>query len=645
MKRKVYFAILFFSVVFAAFAQFKNDQVLFSVGNETVMANEFIKLYNKNLNLIQDQSQKDVDEYLKLYQIYKLKLQQARDLRLDEKEEYINEFNKYKKQLSSNYLTNITVKEQLVKEAYDRSVKEVNVDHILVILDKSATDTSAAYSEALRLRDVLIQENDFNKIKSQVHNGETVFAEQLGYFSVFKVVYPFESIAYNTPIGEVSMPFRTQFGYHVLRVNDKRTSYEVTAAHIMILNKNDDTSMNPEERINEVYNLYKAGQKFEDLVKQYSEDKNSSGKGGKLNTFKAGQLGSSEFEEQALKLNVGEVSKPFKTKYGWHIVKLIDKKESEAFEDVKSSFETKVKRDSRSKIIDQTFINDLKTLYKVPQYFDLSYFEHIVNDSIYTNQWTVPVDLPQDKVLFDFGDKKITYSDFANYIQSNQRQSKNLDNKTLVNSLFQDFIRKKLIAYHEENLEKMNPEYAAILSEFRDGLLLFDVMQEKVWGAVEKDTIALKKYYLANKSKYIWPERADVDIISSPNKTSIIKARQALIEAKSIQEIKELMNTKNNQNIITTSGVFSKTYQAFPKDFTFTVGISEIYEHNNSFYVVLINKILPKTPKEFDETKGKVISDYQEILEKDWIEELRNSYQIKVNKKTLKKVKKYLKNK
>jgi peptidyl-prolyl cis-trans isomerase SurA len=644
MKRRLYFSVIAFGAfVGITFAQFERDLVLFTVGKDTVMTSEFIKGYNKNLNLIQDEGQKDVEEYLRLYQNYQLKLQQARDLNLDQKEEYINEFNRYKKQLSATYLTDTEISEQMVQEAYQRTVEEVNVDHILVVTNNNTTDTIGAYNEALKYRDLLIEENDFEAIKTQVHNGKTVFAERLGYFSAFKVVYPFESVAYNTPVGDVSMPFKTQFGYHVLRVNNKRPSYQLTAAHILISDKKQDSLFKPEKRINEIYNLFKAGQKFEDLAKQFSEDKNTASKGGKLNPFKAGQLGSSLFEEETLKLNPGEVSKPFKTQYGWHIVKLIEKKEPDSFENLKSALETKVKRDARSRIIDQSFVEDLKKRYNVPQYINLSYFEQIINDSIYKNKWTVPVDLPQDKLLCDFGDRKITYSDFANYIQANQRGLRKQDNKTLVSSLFQEFIRKKLIAYHEDNLENVNSEYAQILDEFRDGLLLFDVMQEKIWNAVDKDTLALKEYYLANRSKYMWPERVEANIFSSPNEVILRQSRQALIEGKSVEDIKQLINTKNNQNLITTSGVFAKNYQAFPSEFPFSIGVSEVYEHNNAFCVVAISKIIPRTPKEFDEIKGTVINDYQEKLEREWIEELKDKYEIKVNKKALRKVKNYLK--
>ena len=250
MKLKIYFSVLFFVIAFSAFSQLKKDEVLLTVDNNKINANEFIRVYNKNLNLVQDESQKNVDEYLELYINYKLKLREAKELGFDKKEQYIKEFNKYKKQLANNYLTDNTVTENLIKEAYNRVSYDVNVDHSLVVLDANETDTISVYNQVFGYRDRLINEKDFSNIKSQLHNGQTIHAEELGYFSGFKMVYAFENVAYNTPIGEVSMPFRTQFGYHVLKVNDKRESKGyATVAHIMVSNKQKDESIKPEERI------------------------------------------------------------------------------------------------------------------------------------------------------------------------------------------------------------------------------------------------------------------------------------------------------------------------------------------------------------------------------------------------------------
>jgi peptidyl-prolyl cis-trans isomerase SurA len=646
MKLKIYFSVLFFVIAFSAFSQLKKDEVLLTVDNNKINANEFIRVYNKNLNLVQDESQKNVDEYLELYINYKLKLREAKELGFNKKDQYIKEFNKYKKQLANNYLTDNTATENLIKEAYDRVSYDVNVDHILVVLDANETDTTSVYNQVLGYRDRLIKENDFSNIKSQLHNGQTIHAEELGYFSGFKMVYAFENVAYNTPIGEVSMPFRTQFGYHVLKVNDKRESKGyATVAHIMVSNKQKDESIKPEERINEIYNLLNQGQSFESLAKQYSDDQSSAKKGGELKSFKSSQLGSVEFEDQAFALqNQGDISKPFKTAFGWHIAKLINKKPIESFDDMKSKLEAQVKRDARSKIIDETFYNGLMKRYSIPKNVDLSYFETILNDKVYSNEWSVPVSLDQNKILINFGDKQLTYHDFALYMESNQKQiAKKQSFNTFVNQLYKGYLKKRLLAYHEDNLENINPEYAAVLSEYRDGLLLFDLMQEKIWDAVKEDSIGLQKHYQENKGSYSWPKRIDANVISSSSKDILEKAKLSLEKGIDIDSIKSELNKNNIQNIIVSSGKFTKEDKALPEGFIFKKGISEIYIQNESYHIVLVKEVLEATEKSFNEAKGRVISEYQEVVEKNWITNLRSKYAVDVNQKTLKKVKKALK--
>lgn len=646
MKLKI---CLFFLTTFISInciAQIKSKDVLFTVAEEPVLASEFIRVYKKNLDLVQDESQKNIDDYLDLYVNYKLKLSEAKALGFDKKETYLNEFNKYKKQLVKNYLTDSTVSDKLVEEAYNRISFDVNVNHILFFLDEKSEDTITAYNKALEFRTLLQNEKDFSKVKAQVHNGETIVAEQLGYFTGFKMVYYFENVAYNTEVGEVSMPFRTKFGYHVLKVEDKRASKGyVTAAHIMVSNNQKDNSINPEDRIKEIYNLLQQGQSFGSLAKQYSDDRSTSNKGGELNEFKSSQLGSVEFENQVFALeNSGDITKPFKTVYGWHIAKLINKRAIGTFEEIKSRLEAQVKKDPRSQLINEKFYEGLKKRYNVPASVDLSYFETILDDRVYSNEWSVPVDIDQNKILIDFGDKQLTYHNFALYMESSQKQmNKGQTYASFVKQLFESYLRKRIMAYHEDNLEYINPEYAAVLSEYRDGLLLFDLMQEKIWDAVKEDSVGLQSHYNENKGKYIWEKRIDAVVITSPSMENIEKAKVLLEEGKTEEEIKEALNTKETQGVIVTSGKFIKNHRSIPKALDFKEGISNIYNENDNYYVVLVRKVLDETEKTFKEAKGKVISEYQEIVEKNWINNLKEKYPVTVNMKVLKRVKKALK--
>ena len=518
MKKSILFICIFLSFIIVSNAQIKKDDVLFTVENTPVLASEFLRVYNKNLDLVKDETQKDVDEYLKLFINYKLKLAEARDLEYDKRPTYIKEFNSYKKQLAKNYLTDNKVVNRLVKEAYQRISYDVKASHILIKIAEQEIDTASAYASILKLRERLINES-FESVQKDVHNGNTIFAEGLGYFSGFKMVYEFETAAYNTPVGEVSKPFRTSFGYHVVKIFDKRKSRgEVTVAHIMTSNTQKDSLIKPENRIQEIYKLIEQGGNFESLAKQFSDDKSSAKNGGKLTSFKSGQLSSLEFEDLAFSLKgINDISKPFKTNFGWHIVKLLHKDPVQSFEDSKSELESKVRRDSRSKLISTALINTLKQKYNIhSENPELPYFESVITEEFFKRSWSIPSNLEKGKPFLKIGNEQLTYNDFVVYLFNAQRNPHtHKPIKELVKEQYNTFLNTKLLSYYEDNLEYENSEFSEILNEYREGLMLFDLMEIKIWNAVKLDTLGQQTYFNENKFKYIWKERIDAVVATS----------------------------------------------------------------------------------------------------------------------------------
>ncbi|NRA91322.1 MAG: peptidylprolyl isomerase [Psychroserpens sp.] len=632
---------LCFSIIINA--QVKDDDVLFTVDESPVLASEFIRVYNKNLDLVKDETQKDVDAYLELFINYQLKVKEARRLELDKEPKYVREFSNYKNQLTKNYLTDNKVTDVLVREAYDRSTSDIKASHILIRLDENATDTTMVYNQLLELRQ-RVQNEGFEVVQKQVHDGKEVFAENLGYFSAFKMVYPFESAAYNTKVGQISMPFRTRFGYHVVLVEDMRPSEgEVTVAHIMISNKQKDTLLDTKKRIYEIYKKLQQGEKFESLAKQFSDDKSTSSKGGVFSPFTRGQLGSEEFENVAFSLkDKGDVSEPFTTAFGWHIVKLLNKKGVQPFEEVQSLFESKVKRDSRSKLIKSAQLQKLKDKYSVELNEEaLSYFTNEINDSFYNRAWVVPADMPKEKVFLSINEKTFTYNDYAQFLFKGQRAfaGKKVAPEVVVNSIYDEFLETQLFQFQKDNLENENQEFANVLKEYRDGLLLFDLMEKQVWNAASTDSVGLEAYYNKNKGNYMWKDRAEGTAISSADQKVIQNVLEALNSGTSVETIEQNMNDGNTQNVITTKGVFQSGDQNVPADLEFKAGISKVYQHNDAFHVFLIDKVMPATQKTLEEAKGKVISDFQNQIELDWMDSLNERYTVEIDKKVLKKVK------
>ena len=621
----------------------KND-VLFTVADEPVYTSEFLRVYNKNLDLVQDDSQKNIDEYLKLFTNYKLKLKEAKSLGLDKKPSYLKELDKYKKQLAKNYITDSKVTDALVKEAYNRMSYEVNADHILVKVNENATqqDTLKAYTEILKLRDRALNEG-FEKVRAEVHNGQTLFGEKLGYFTGFKMVYKFENVAFNTNVGDISEPFRTRFGYHIVNVLDKRKSRgERTVAHIMLVEKNQDSlSEKPEVKIQEIYKKLTQGESFESLAKQFSDDKNSAPNGGKLKPFSGGQIRAKAFEDVAFNLEKeGDVSEPFKTEFGWHIVKLHKITNVPSFEEMKPELVEKVKRDDRSKLIDEALINKLKLKYNIGVEPNLEYFVSILNNDYFKRTWSLPDNFNGRESLIKIGDKQFTNNDFAVYLLNTQRQrTKEAPFETLVSEKYQSFLKESLIKYQEDHLESENEDYANIVAEYRDGLLLFDLMENTIWNSSKSDSIEIERFYQKNKANYFKPERINAVVAVSTKQKTLKKVSKLLSKNMKLDQIKSLVNGNDKIDVIFTSDVMDAEHQALPEAFEFKKGVSKIYKHNDSFVVVKVNEVLPKEQKSFNEAKGKVISDYQNYKEEKWLNDLKAKYVVKVNEDVLSDIK------
>ncbi|GAA4901155.1 peptidylprolyl isomerase [Flaviramulus aquimarinus] len=649
MKLNFFFILFLTLSVLNVDAQSNNEDILFSVQGEPVYTSEFLRVYNKNLDLVQDESQKDVDEYLKLFTSYKLKLKEAKALDLHKKTSYLRELSNYKKQLAKSFITDTKVTDALVKEAYDRLSHDVKANHILIKVSENASpeDTLVAFNSIMKLRNRALNEG-FEKVRAEVHNGQTVYGEKLGYFTGFKMVYKFETAAFNTNVGDISQPFRTRFGYHIVNVLDKRKSRgERTVAHIMVVNKEKDSlAEKPEIRIQELYKKLNQGEDFESLAKQFSDDKNSAQKGGMLSPISSGQLSVQEFEDVVFNLdNIGDISEPFKTNYGWHIVKLYGKKLVPDFEIMKPELVEKVKRDDRSKLIDEALVDKLKKRYNVDNEFSgIDYFISIFNDDYFKKTWKLPADFKENEPLVKIGKKQFSYKDFGDYLQKTQRnRTQKGPYKSIISRKYESFLKDNLIQYQENNLEEENEEFAHIVGEYRDGLLLFELMETTIWNTAKTDSIGIQDYYNNHKNNYVLPERIDAVVASSTKQKTLKKVSKLLTDGMALDQIKSLVNSNNEIEVIFTSDIMDGKHQALPTNFNFEKGISKIYKHNNAFVLVQVKEVLPQTQKTLEAAKGTVISDYQTYKEKNWIKELGEKYKIVINQEVLTNVKSQLK--
>ena len=482
-----------------SFAQLENN-ILFKVNDSLVYVDEFNRVYNKNIDLIDENNQKDFESYLELFINYKLKLAEAYDLGLQNDPKYKSELNKYVKQLQNTYLTDRETEDKFLREAYERTKYEVNVSHVLIRIDENDNDTIDVYNKLNNLRGPFLN-SSINDFKNSHIEDEELIIENLGYFSAFKMIYKFENMAYKTPVGEVSLPFRSRFGFHILKVNDKRSSLgEVTVGHIMTY-KN---KPNAYERITNILDSLNNGISFEYLAKKYSDDKNSSFKGGRLNPFSSGQINSIPFENAAFELGKkNNVSKPIETKYGWHIIKFYSKKNVQKFDEIKYELLNKLKKSSRFSIVSDSFYDFLMNRYGLNyQNNNLDYFISILDPSYFKGEWSIPESIDEEKTLIKILDKNLKFIDFATFLEDNQRKTSITPYQKLISDRYKSFIKYNALEVYKNNLESENSDYKFVIKEYREGLLLFNLMQDKIWTVRDSDSTKLKMFFSENKNKY-----------------------------------------------------------------------------------------------------------------------------------------------
>ena len=632
------------------FAQTK--EVLFTIDNHSYYTDEFIRVYNKNLDLVKDDSQKDLDKYLDLFVGYKLKVEKANKLGLQNGPNYQSELKSYRNQLSKNYLNDSKVTNELVHEAYERLQQEVKASHILVLVDEGALpqDTLKAYNKVLDIKKRLDAGEDFVTVAKQTSEDPSVRENNgdLGYFSAFRMVYPFENAVYKTKVGQVSKPFRTRFGYHIVKVTDKRANRgEVTVAHIMIVKPNNSDVAQAEKAkttIEDIYKKIQQGESFESLAQQFSEDKSSAPKGGVLQRFGSGQLSSEEFENVAFELKEkNQISAPFQSQFGWHIVKLIEKHPLLPFDEMKVDLEEKIRKDERSLLITNSLAKKLRAKYTyVKDVKVLAQIKKSVTDDFYSQTWQIPANLKEMNLpLLNINKtQKVTAPSFLNFIYTQQKSNiKTKPVAKLVDELFEKFTDEQLTNYYNDNLENEFSEFRYVMDEYRDGLLLFDLMEKEIWNRAKSDTTGLKNFHKANIEKYQWKKRYDVDILSSTDKLIIEKAQKFLKKGKSLEYIKEKLNNDGKVNVMVKSGLYEEDHDILSQYSNAAVGVTSVVNKDKYYFVVNVKRINESGPKEFADCKGKVISDYQQFLENNWVDELKKEFQININKEVFSKVK------
>lgn len=652
---------MFKNIITAAFATLlacslaaQNDATLFTVNGNPVTASEFKYIYSKTNQDKADFSEKSLREYLELYINFKLKVQKARDMQLDTIESLKSELDGYKKQLAKSYLEDKEVTEKLIREAYDRMQQDVDISHILVLCDrnKSAADTLIAYKRAIEWSKKILKGENFDKIAYDSSEDKSA-KENRGYLGFITAMLPdgyydVEKAIYSLKPGQFTGPVRSNSGYHLIRVNAVRPARGEIEVNQILIRKSDNEEKNAQQkmRADSVYNALVAGGKWEDVCLAYSEDKTTAAKGGYLGFFGINRY-QKVFEDAAFSLeNDGDYTQPVETTLGWHIIQRKSRRPIGTFEQLKRGLTDRIKRDSRSEIAKQAIIKRIKKEGDFVEYpAVLAAWSASQVDSIFhTFRWKPNPDQPKD-VLFRYGkNQTYTVADFEDYCQRSGRdrmRGAGYPMEETIQKLYKTWSDETAMAFEESQLGTKYPEFKSLMREYEEGILLFEALKQNVWDKANTDTVGLQKHFDSElKMKYKWDERAKVVFytIKTDDPAVVGKVREFAAK-KSSDEVLKKFNKKGKPEVLT---VMDKLYEKGKNkdlgplwkagdmnDVRFDAGTKTA-----SFFK--IEQIIPPTPKVLSEARGYAVADYQDFLEKKWIQDLRKAYPVVLNEAVLK---------
>ena len=635
MRKMIWIALVFVG------AQLNAQEVLFTVGNQSITTEEFKAVYEKNKGVGAALDPKTPEEYLELYINFKLKIAEAYEQQRDTATEFKNEFGGYRAQLAKPYLSDQGAEDELVNQAFSRMQEEVRAAHIMIALEANAlpSDTLKAYRQLLDLRKSILSGKTKFENAARETSADTWSAKNggdLGYFTAFNMVYPFESAAYELEVGDLSMPVRSQYGYHLVKLLDRRSASGIVRVRHIFFASNGKSSLQEQQRAersaNEIYTRLEGGEDFISLL-EFSEDRKTKDAMGELPEFGINKM-MPAFEEAAFSLEApGDYSAPVETSIGWHVIQLIEKKPLASFEELQSELKKKVKRDTRSRVGATRFIKRLKSEYDFA--IDERWLGRTMNlvdkNAFGTGTWEIPT-LSRDRVVATFANEKIYQSEVLEFWAKNHNQSSEAVRVEFLRVLFNAYSNDRMIAYEDGQLESKHADFRNLVREYKEGILLFDLTQEAVWNKAAQDSAGIANHYELIKEDYRWEDRVQATYWVTTDEKLAKKIAKWTAKNK-VDKVKELLENEDALSVAIQNGTYEKddnsVIVAVWQQDSGTFGPIEL--DNGSFAVVQIDEFIPSAPKALNEIKGLVIASYQDTLEKEWVNALKLKFEVNVN--------------
>ena len=623
MKKGLLSLALVLASVAVVQAKGSKDPELMTINGKAVTLGEFEYLY-------QQLAPQTIDEYLDMFVTYKQKVADAESEGIDNTEAFKNEFDGYRRELAEPYLRNKEMEDSIIRAVYSHMQEDVDVSHIMLASKGPGIDAEAQKHTLDSIRTAILNGADFAALARQysIDRAARKNGGRMGFIPVGRLPYTFEDAAYNTKAGEISPVVETPFGFHIVKVNARRPARgQVLAQHILKLTQglSEEDAAKKKAEIDSIGALLAAGADFEEIAKKESEDPGSQRNGGRLNWFGAGQM-VPEFEEAAFSLQNGEVSAPFKTSYGYHIVKRLDWKPVDSFETMEPMIKNVIQRDERGQMPRKRKIAELRRKFKAGV--------NAANLALVKNEIVKNGGL--DSALM--GKQKILLSEVVSEIGAPlagtpERQAAQFEER--VNLSLDNAVTEA----ERQDLAVNNADYRNLLNEYRDGMLLFEVSDRKVWTKAKQDKEGLENYFRTHRDKYKWEKPKFKSYVVFATSDSIMQLAKGYLESTDIPgdslatdlrkkfgkdvKIEKVIAAQGENNITDYLGFGAEKPEAKGKW---------------AWYFPYRGKIL-NAPEEAADVRGAVTGDYQGELEEAWVAGLKQKFPAKINKKTLKKAK------
>lgn len=620
------------------------SQTIFTYGSNAVSKDEFLRAYNKNSTPVKDK-EKSLREYLELYSNFKLKVKAAEEQRIDTLAQIQYDIENFRHQVEENYMSDEKGLSKLMEEAFERSQKDLHVVHFSVAIDPAAKpeDTLRAYRNIIAAYDAL---NSGDNNYQQLAEKNNIKFGNLGFVTVFSVPYAYENIIYSLKPGQTSKAYRSKSAWHLFKVVEERKSAgkwkvaQILFTYPPTIGEADRNLI--KHKADSVYELLKGGADFGKLATEFSDDKLTYMTGGEMPEFGTGKF-DNDFESEVFKLKAdGDITKPFTTQYGIHIAKRIgvtpistDKENSTLQFELKQ----KILQDPRINSAKEKFAKDILTtiMYKkVTAVKDADLFRYadsVSKDFSVDNSTKFPI---SNKTIATFKNGSLKGSDWLKFVReykSNTEQYKGENNA----ELWDKFVTISSLEYYKKHLEEYNADFKYQMKEFKEGNMLFEIMERNVWSKAASDTVGLLSHYNANKTNYKWAESADVMIFNCSNEKIAAEAMESIKNGKLWRELADA----SGGSIQGDSGryelnqiVIDSTNKATPEKNTFSPIVKNT--DGTATFVKYINVYPGNQQRSFEEAKGLVINDYQNVLEKKWLEALHKKYPVTINEAVVK---------